>query len=86
MSAVAKHGLERELLGCGRTRHRVMCGIVGYVGSGPVVPLLVAGNRPGPLLPLMEVVLFQLAACPVARLRACDVDQPRNLAESVTVE
>ncbi len=38
------------------------------------------------LLPLLEVVPLQLLAYHVAVLRGCDVDQPRNLAKSVTVE
>ncbi len=38
------------------------------------------------LLPLLEVVPLQLFAYHIAVLRGCDVDQPRNLAKSVTVE
>jgi glutamine---fructose-6-phosphate transaminase (isomerizing) len=38
------------------------------------------------LLPILTVVPLQLLAYHVAVLRGCDVDQPRNLAKSVTVE
>jgi glucosamine--fructose-6-phosphate aminotransferase (isomerizing) len=38
------------------------------------------------LLPIMEVVPLQLLAYHIAVRRGCDVDQPRNLAKSVTVE
>src|SRR5579864_604053 len=38
------------------------------------------------LLPLLLVVPLQLLAYHIAVLRGCDVDQPRNLAKSVTVE
>jgi glucosamine--fructose-6-phosphate aminotransferase (isomerizing) len=38
------------------------------------------------LLPILEVVPLQLIAYHVAVRRGCDVDQPRNLAKSVTVE
>ena len=38
------------------------------------------------LLPLLEIVPLQLLAYHVAVRRGCDVDQPRNLAKSVTVE
>ncbi len=38
------------------------------------------------LLPILEVVPLQLLAYHVAVRRGCDVDQPRNLAKSVTVE
>ena len=38
------------------------------------------------LLPILTVIPLQLLAYHVALLRGCDVDQPRNLAKSVTVE
>ena len=36
--------------------------------------------------PLLEVIPLQLLAYHIAVRRGCDVDQPRNLAKSVTVE
>ena len=39
-----------------------------------------------PLTPLLSVVPMQLLAYHIAVLRGCNVDQPRNLAKSVTVE
>ena len=36
--------------------------------------------------PIVTVVALQLFAYHVARLRGCEIDQPRNLAKSVTVE
>ena len=38
------------------------------------------------LAPIVSVVALQLLAYHVARLRGCEIDQPRNLAKSVTVE
>ena len=38
------------------------------------------------LVPLVSVVPLQLLAYHIAVLRGCNVDQPRNLAKSVTVE
>jgi len=38
------------------------------------------------LSPIVNVVSLQLLAYHIAALRGCDVDQPRNLAKSVTVE
>jgi glutamine---fructose-6-phosphate transaminase (isomerizing) len=38
------------------------------------------------LLPILLIVPLQLLAYHIAVLRGCDVDQPRNLAKSVTVE
>ena len=38
------------------------------------------------LTPILAVVPLQLLAYHFADFRGCDVDQPRNLAKSVTVE
>ena len=38
------------------------------------------------LVPILSVVPLQLLAYHIANLRGADVDQPRNLAKSVTVE
>jgi glucosamine--fructose-6-phosphate aminotransferase (isomerizing) len=38
------------------------------------------------LYPILSVIPLQLLAYHIAVLRGCDVDQPRNLAKSVTVE
>jgi glutamine---fructose-6-phosphate transaminase (isomerizing) len=43
-------------------------------------------ETPELLSPVVVTVPLQLLAYHVARLRGCDVDQPRNLAKSVTVE
>ncbi|HEV2274818.1 MAG TPA: glutamine--fructose-6-phosphate transaminase (isomerizing) [Acidobacteriaceae bacterium] len=43
-------------------------------------------EAPELLMPLIEVVPLQLLAYHIAVRRGCDVDQPRNLAKSVTVE
>ena len=39
-----------------------------------------------PMTPLLSVVPLQLLSYHIAVMRGCDVDQPRNLAKSVTVE
>jgi glucosamine--fructose-6-phosphate aminotransferase (isomerizing) len=69
--------------------------------SGRVIAIAVEGDHtieqlvehtiyipPAPelLLPILEVVPLQLLAYHIAVRRGCDVDQPRNLAKSVTVE
>jgi glucosamine--fructose-6-phosphate aminotransferase (isomerizing) len=38
------------------------------------------------LVPLVSVIPLQLLAYHIAVMRGCNVDQPRNLAKSVTVE
>jgi glucosamine--fructose-6-phosphate aminotransferase (isomerizing) len=68
---------------------------------GPVIAIATEGDHevaakaddvvfvpdvPDYLQPLVAVVPLQLLAYHVARLRGCDVDKPRNLAKSVTVE
>ncbi len=57
---------------------REIAGLVDHVVYIPHAPEL--------LLPLLEVVPLQLLAYYIAVRRGCDVDQPRNLAKSVTVE
>jgi glucosamine--fructose-6-phosphate aminotransferase (isomerizing) len=69
--------------------------------SGRVIAIAIQGDEeirnlvehtiyipPAPelLLPILEVVPLQLLAYHIAVRRGCDVDQPRNLAKSVTVE
>jgi len=39
-----------------------------------------------PLSPILSVIPLQLLAYHIASIRGCDVDKPRNLAKSVTVE
>jgi glucosamine--fructose-6-phosphate aminotransferase (isomerizing) len=43
-------------------------------------------HAPELLTPILEIVPLQLLAYHIAVRRGCDVDQPRNLAKSVTVE
>jgi glucosamine--fructose-6-phosphate aminotransferase (isomerizing) len=47
--------------------------------------IIVPSTHPA-LVPFVSVIPLQLLAYHVAVLRGCDVDQPRNLAKSVTVE
>jgi glucosamine--fructose-6-phosphate aminotransferase (isomerizing) len=55
-----------------------IAGFAQHVLEVPATPEL--------LSPVVVTVPLQLFAYHVARLRGCDVDQPRNLAKSVTVE
>jgi glucosamine--fructose-6-phosphate aminotransferase (isomerizing) len=48
--------------------------------------VLFVPSAPELLLPILEVIPLQLLAYHIAVRRGCDVDQPRNLAKSVTVE
>jgi glucosamine--fructose-6-phosphate aminotransferase (isomerizing) len=52
--------------------------IADHVVEVPAAPELLA--------PILEIVPLQLLAYHIAVRRGCDVDQPRNLAKSVTVE
>jgi glutamine---fructose-6-phosphate transaminase (isomerizing) len=56
----------------------LLAGLVEHVIHIPPAPELLA--------PLIEIVPLQLLAYYIAVRRGCDVDQPRNLAKSVTVE
>ena len=53
-------------------------GTADHVIEIPPVPELIS--------PILEIVPLQLLAYHIAVRRGCDVDQPRNLAKSVTVE
>ena len=48
--------------------------------------VLYVPKAPELMLPILEVLPLQLLAYHIAVRRGCDVDQPRNLAKSVTVE
>ena len=52
--------------------------------SGPDVIYVPAAD--GEVLPLLTVIPLQLLAYYMADLKGTDVDQPRNLAKTVTVE
>jgi len=69
--------------------------------KGPIIAIATEGNEElaahvddviyvpdtiEPLFPLLAVVPLQLLAYHIAVARGCDVDKPRNLAKSVTVE
>jgi len=64
--------------------------VIGDVGDARLAELAEAiiplPELPWPLLPVVAAVPLQLLAYEVAVRRGCDVDQPRNLAKSVTVE
>ena len=38
------------------------------------------------LIPFITIIPMQLIAYEVAKIKKCDIDKPRNLAKSVTVE
>ena len=48
--------------------------------------VIVVPQAPAMIAPIPTVVALQLLSYHIAVLRGCDVDQPRNLAKSVTVE
>ena len=69
--------------------------------KGPIIALATEGNEriakkvddviflppaPPPVFPLLAALPLQLLAYHIAVARGCDVDKPRNLAKSVTVE
>jgi glucosamine--fructose-6-phosphate aminotransferase (isomerizing) len=69
--------------------------------KGPIIAVATEGNQAifkkvnsvihlpatlPPLFPLLAALPLQLLAYHIAVARGCDVDKPRNLAKSVTVE
>ncbi|MBQ3748614.1 MAG: glutamine--fructose-6-phosphate transaminase (isomerizing), partial [Kiritimatiellae bacterium] len=84
-------GKEKTLGNVQECRAR-MAPVVGVVTEGDkaaaaaVTDALVIPKTCAELSPIVTVVVLQLFAYHVARLRGCEIDQPRNLAKSVTVE
>jgi glucosamine--fructose-6-phosphate aminotransferase (isomerizing) len=90
------------LLPKGALRDKIMSNLEEIKArGGPVIAITTEGDDeiasrvnevvylpevPEYLQPLVTVVPLQLLAYHVALLRGCDVDKPRNLAKSVTVE
>jgi glucosamine--fructose-6-phosphate aminotransferase (isomerizing) len=64
--------------------------VIATEGDNTVIPfadeLIRVPATPDLLAPLMTTVPMQILACEIAAARGHDVDQPRNLAKSVTVE
>ena len=64
--------------------------VIAEEGDDDVVPyadhLIQVPRTPTLLAPLVTTVPLQILACEIAAARGHDVDQPRNLAKSVTVE
>jgi glucosamine--fructose-6-phosphate aminotransferase (isomerizing) len=56
------------------------------ISSSPGVNVIRMPEHYGPLSPILHVVPLQLLAYHAALVRGTDVDKPRNLAKSVTVE
>jgi glutamine---fructose-6-phosphate transaminase (isomerizing) len=56
------------------------------IASSPGVNVIRMPEHYGPLSPILHVVPLQLLAYHTALVRGTDVDKPRNLAKSVTVE
>ena len=64
---------------------KAMSNVIEVKARGASV-LALTTEKELPLLPLLGVVPLQLFAYYVALQRGCDIDKPRNLAKSVTVE
>jgi glutamine---fructose-6-phosphate transaminase (isomerizing) len=64
--------------------------VIAEEGDDAVLPyadhLIPVPHTPTLLAPLMTTIPLQILACEIAAARGHDVDQPRNLAKSVTVE
>jgi len=64
--------------------------VIAEEGDTDVVPfaseVIRVPSAPPLLMPLVSVVPLQVFACELATAKGLDVDQPRNLAKSVTVE
>ncbi|MSO20370.1 MAG: glutamine--fructose-6-phosphate transaminase (isomerizing) [Acidobacteria bacterium] len=90
-NAVSELGYEKVLSGIEQVKARAGR-VIAVVTEGDTDARSIADHvievPPAPelLTPLLEVVPLQMLAYHIAVRRGCDVDQPRNLAKSVTVE
>ena len=57
-----------------------------HIAEADGVHVINLPGHAGPLSPILHVVPLQLLAYHAALVRGTDVDKPRNLAKSVTVE
>ncbi len=78
LQEVAARGGHLILIGSPRAKHEAAAELSGYIEMAEAVA--------GPFAPLVYAVPAQLLAYHVATFMGKDVDQPRNLAKSVTVE
>ena len=72
-----------------RARNAPVIGVVTKgddAAASAVTDALTIPATSAEIAPIASVVALQLLAYHVARLRGCEIDQPRNLAKSVTVE
>jgi glucosamine--fructose-6-phosphate aminotransferase (isomerizing) len=70
-----------------RGAHTIVLAEEGDTSVAPYADVLLPVPVTSTLLqPIAAVLPLQLFACELATLRGHDVDQPRNLAKSVTVE
>ena len=67
---------------------KMICGLAGLaaLAASAGTPVLTVPETETMLLPQLGVVPLQLLAYYIALERGCDIDKPRNLAKSVTVE
>ena len=91
--AVATHGESREKILSNIEEARARGGrIISLVNSGDEEvnsrseQIITVPRAPEDLQPLLNIIPLQLLAYHIAVIRGTDVDQPRNLAKSVTVE
>ena len=72
-----------------RARNAPVVGVVtdaDEAAKAAVTDAIVVPRTCAEVAPIVTAVALQLFAYHVARLRGCEIDQPRNLAKSVTVE
>ena len=60
------------------TEQKLPCGLADFVVNVPKVNQMIS--------PIVSSIPLQLLSYHISKMRGCDIDQPRNLAKSVTVE
>jgi glucosamine--fructose-6-phosphate aminotransferase (isomerizing) len=91
LSHPATHCWKNSRATCRKVRARggvlyVLADADSHIESGDGIHVIRMPEHYGALSPLLHVVPLQLLAYHTAVARGTDVDKPRNLAKSVTVE
>jgi glucosamine--fructose-6-phosphate aminotransferase (isomerizing) len=76
----------KEVQARGGTVVCVTSDVTGIVKRAADITIEIPATKHEFLNALLAVIPLQMLAYHVAKLRGCDIDQPRNLAKSVTVE
>ena len=83
---VLQQGQENRIWGNAVAGEKITISIADKTIEAKADEIIHVPSVPEYLQPLVTAIPLQLLAYHIALLRGCDIDKPRNLAKSVTVE